>query len=113
VSSERAVARRVRKKGGTKNDVMLRVRKAGRMTRELAKELTEAFVDAVVEEIVAAGELNLPRLGKFRVIKLKGYRTDNNPFAGGRVRVLARHCLKFRVCTKLRDRVREAFAATP
>ncbi len=74
--------------------------------KKLAKTFLEGFTRVVETEIKGDGEIPLPGLGKFKVVKRKA-RTGRNPATGEPIQIPAKTVVKFSVAKALKELIKK------
>ncbi|MEE9291478.1 MAG: HU family DNA-binding protein [Acidobacteriota bacterium] len=74
--------------------------------KKQAKTFLEGFTRVVETEIKGDGEIPLPGLGKFKVVKRKA-RTGRNPATGEPIQIPAKTVVKFSVAKALKELIKK------
>ncbi len=74
--------------------------------KKQAKSFLEGFTRVVETEIKGDGEIPLPGLGKFKVVKRKA-RTGRNPATGEPIQIPAKTVVKFSVAKALKELIKK------
>ena len=91
----------------TKEDFVVKLAQAGKVTKKQADEMFSTFVDMVAASIKKGERVALPGLGVFSVIQKKA-RTGRNPGTGAPIKIPARKAVKFSVSSVLKQDLNKA-----
>lgn len=88
----------------TKKELVNRIAEQTRQTKVVAKDVIQAFLDAIIEELAAGNRLEFREFGVFET-KDRAARRAQNPRTLEKVEVPAKRIVKFKVGRLMRQRV--------
>ena len=86
----------------TKEDFVVKLASAAKVTKKQADEIFSTLVDMVATSIKKGERVALPGLGVFSVVQKKA-RTGRNPATGAAIKIPARKAVKFSVSSPLKQ----------
>jgi len=94
----------------TKRDLVKKIAKRLSCRQNLAKDIVQAFLDEVIEELARGNRLEFREFGVFDTIEKKP-RVARNPRTGEKVRVPAKRVVHFKVGRLMKEKVAGVEAA--
>jgi nucleoid DNA-binding protein len=97
----------------TKKELVNRIAERTTVTKVVAKDIIQSFLDSIIEELAAGNRLEFREFGVFET-KERAARRAQNPRTLEKVSVPAKRIVKFKVGRMMRERVSgETKIATP
>ncbi len=96
----------------TKKELVNRIADQSTVTKVVAKDIVQSFLDAIIEELAAGNRLEFREFGVFET-KERAARRAQNPRTLEKVSVPAKRIVKFKVGRMMRQRVSGELAALP
>ena len=91
----------------TKEDFVVKLASAGKVTKTQADAMFSTFVEMVATSIKKGERVALPGLGVFSVVQKKA-RTGRNPATGAAIKIPARKAVKFSTSSVLKEGLNKA-----
>lgn len=88
----------------TKNELAEKIAQRADLGAGQAREVVEAVIDAVSDELASGGEVSLAGFGKFSVSK-RAARQGRNPATGETINIAASNGAKFSAASALKKRL--------
>ena len=88
----------------TKKELVNRIAERTTVTKVVAKDIIQSFLDAIIEELAAGNRLEFREFGVFET-KERAARRAQNPRTLEKVSVPAKRIVKFKVGRMMRERV--------
>ena len=88
----------------TKKELVNRIAERTTVTKVVAKDIIQAFLDSIIEELAAGNRLEFREFGVFET-KERAARRAQNPRTLEKVSVPAKRIVKFKVGRMMRERV--------
>jgi DNA-binding protein HU-beta len=88
----------------TKNELAEKIAQRADLGVGQAREVVEAVIDTVSDELAAGGEVSLAGFGKFSVSK-RAARQGRNPATGEMINIAASNAAKFSAASALKKRL--------
>jgi len=88
----------------TKRELVKRIAKLTNNKQDVTKQIIQAFLDQIIEELAAGNRLEFREFGVFDVVRKKP-RTARNPRTGEPVQVPAKRMVHFKVGRLMKERV--------
>ena len=88
----------------TKKELVNRIAEKTTVTKVVAKDIIQSFLDAIIEELAAGNRLEFREFGVFET-KERAARLAQNPRTLEKVKVPAKRIVKFKVGRMMRQRV--------
>lgn len=96
----------------TKKELVNRIAEQTSQTKVVAKDVIQAFLDAIIDELAAGNRLEFREFGVFET-KERAARRAQNPRTLEQVDVPAKRIVKFKVGRLMRQKVSDAEEAPP
>ena len=91
----------------TKEDFVVKLATAGKVTKTQADAMFSTFVEMLAGSIKKGERVAIPGLGVFSVVQKKA-RTGRNPATGAAIKIPARKAVKFSVSSTLKQGLNKA-----
>ncbi|HEV3046151.1 MAG TPA: HU family DNA-binding protein [Solirubrobacteraceae bacterium] len=88
----------------TKNDLAEQIAQRTGLASSQARQVVEATIEAVSDELAAGGEVSLAGFGKFSVSQ-RAAREGRNPATGETIKIAASKAAKFSAASALKKRL--------
>ncbi len=88
----------------TKKELVNRIAEKTTVTKVVAKDIIQSFLDAIIEELAAGNRLEFREFGVFET-KERAARLAQNPRTLEKVKVPSKRIVKFKVGRMMRERV--------
>jgi DNA-binding protein HU-beta len=88
----------------TKNELAEKIAQRADLGAGQAREVVEAVIDAVADELASGGEVSLAGFGKFSISK-RAARQGRNPATGEMINIAASNAAKFSAASALKKRL--------
>jgi DNA-binding protein HU-beta len=88
----------------TKAQLVAKLADGGGIRRKQADEYLDSLIDTVVKTVKKGESVKIPRLGIFRLRKMKA-RMGRNPQTGEAIKIPAKTVVKFRLAKAFKDAV--------
>jgi DNA-binding protein HU-beta len=88
----------------TKNELAEKIAQRADLGAGQAREVVEAVIESVADELAAGGEVSLAGFGKFSISK-RAARQGRNPATGEMINIAASNAAKFSAASALKKRL--------
>jgi DNA-binding protein HU-beta len=88
----------------TKNELAEKIASRADLGAGQAREVVEAVIESVADELAAGGEVSLAGFGKFSISK-RAARQGRNPATGEMINIAASNAAKFSAASALKKRL--------